>query len=210
MYCNFEQQQKKHEKVISNDNKSGFVTAAAACNIRCNNWCRQSRSSRTIKRCEVCEHESNEAQALLHCIRLQSNVRQFRSISRNLFKQFKSECCCYCIRNDVPQNITSSLLEYGNLTSLLRERCIEYICFIITRFFFFLSCFYFSFSIKGTNSEYDLLPFGWVLCSTQCEYVWAIWKKKKHEENGEVKKRKKIIASHTWNLWYFMWTVAHG
>lgn len=76
--------------------------------------------------------------SILHCIRLQSNVRQFRSdFEISLFKQFKKWmllpndyyrcrwccCCCYsyCICNDVPENITSIVRKYSNLTSLLCE-----------------------------------------------------------------------------------------
>lgn len=96
---------------------------------------------------------------ILHCIRLQSNVRQFRSISRNLNSSNLKvnaialpndcRCCCcyysYCIWNDVPQNITIivRIQQFDKPTVRLSERDTHSFCVRL-----FLSYFYISFWIK--------------------------------------------------------------
>lgn len=166
MHCNF---QKGH----SNDNKSGFVTTAEAA-AACNNWCRQSRSSRTSKSewalwVSLCERAMcNEcmwtwierSSSILHYIRLQSNVRQFRSISKNLNSNnlkvnattklllHRCGCCrcysyCYYIWNDVPQNITSIVRNTAIWQAYcVSERRIRTFIFVLLRYAFFLFIFH--------------------------------------------------------------------
>lgn len=157
------------------------------------------------KRCarcamNACEHESNEAQVFFNYIRLQSNVRQFRSISWNLYSNnlkvnATSGCCCCCYKrllpidadatatafeNDVPQNITSIVLRKNTaiwqawVSEWVSERdAFVHITFVLWLYAFFSLEFLFcSFWIKKRNKQWiRFITVGWVQSRTQYENV---------------------------------------